>query len=59
VSKPGNILKTKGQGRAFSQSEAGNILNIKPLTKNCRNPKKAWQNVLPTEPQSRRVGSGS
>jgi hypothetical protein len=39
--KAENILKTKGQKRAFSPNEAENILKRKPLTKNCRNPKKA------------------
>jgi hypothetical protein len=39
--EPGNILKTKGSKRAFSKNEPENILKIKPLTKNRRNPQKA------------------
>jgi hypothetical protein len=39
VSEAENILKTKGLETGFSKNEAENILIIKPLTKNCRNPK--------------------
>jgi hypothetical protein len=41
IPEPDNILKTKSRKRAFCKNEPGNILKIKPVTRNRRNPKKA------------------
>ena len=41
VPQPENFLKIKGLDRDFSHTKAANILKIKPLTKNCRDPQES------------------
>jgi hypothetical protein len=41
VPEVGNFLKTNGLKRNFLKNEAENILKIKPVTINHRNPQKA------------------